>query len=442
MQINTSVITGTSITESLIARPLLGRVRTSAAEQAACEPVMRALAEQVKDKTGIVFEHLVPFQRYASENNCVIGVRAVDQLATGLIAEGHPTKNFLIKGKSASWGPQAGLICTDQHFSKLEGQSTGTIEKYNKQVAQCLKDGHANSGPLILNLERLKAIQTCFARRDAEAMPALKLTEPSANGDIHILARSPSGSTYAFVGVPVEQGDQLAYRIEHEGRPLEVLRAGSLDVGALPSELEPCHLPPPSNERPLTADYDLLVIGPHLSQLDKRDNLPVPDVSQKIFLQRFEHYGRSAQENLMRETGTSDFHSPAQFYRAADPLVGNTSQRIKQMIPEINEALVGQAGQWLVHHGADTESPVSDPAANYPATFFLPERVGRFDEICVIEDNQELAELIRQAKDAGYHMPINPLWDEEPGLVHSELQRSSFVEEHTRQLLSQRFCVA
>lgn len=431
-----SAIKGTSVTAELrTALPELGRVRMTDAEHAVREPAMRALAEQVKDMTGIAFEHLVPFQRYATESNCVIGVRAVDPLATGLISGGHPTKNFLIKGKSASWGPQAGLICADQRFSKLEDRDPKDIEKYNKQVRQCLDAGHARVGPLIVGRERLEEIREHFFQNAAKSgnEPALRLSEASVNGDIEIRARAPSGEYYLFHG---KQVDERAYRIEHQGQPLEVLKGAPLDVRLLANGPERCHQPPPPNELPLTADYDLLMIGPSLAQLDERDNLRLPDVSHGKFMQRFNHYSPSAQERMLRETAI-DLRNPAQFYAAEDKLVGNASQRIKQMIPEINNALVGREGQWLVHHNADSGSPATDPAANYPATFFLPQRIGRFDEICVIENNQELAELVQQAKDGGYHMPINPLWDD-PGLTKEELRRSSF-EVQARMLVQQLF---
>lgn len=210
--------------------PELGRVRMSGAEHAAREPAMWALAEQIKGKTGIVFEHLVPFQRYATESNCVIGVRAVDPLATGLISDGHPTKNFLIKGKSASWGPQAGLICADQRFSKLENCGPEKINEYNKQVRECLDAGNAHVGPLIVSRERLEVIQAHFAQafpKNGDA-PALQLSEACVPGDIEIRARAPSGEYYIFQGKQV--GKEPTYRIEHNGQPLEVLKGAPMDV--------------------------------------------------------------------------------------------------------------------------------------------------------------------------------------------------------------------
>ena len=92
------------------------------------------------------------------------------------------------------------------------------------------------------------------------------------------------------------------------------------------------------------------------------------------------------------------------------------------MIPVINAALVG-TGERVVHHNADSGSPASEAAANYPATFFLPVKLEGFDEMCVIEDRQQMAELIQKAKNSGYHVPLNPLWEADV----TSIRRADFV---------------
>ncbi|WP_446739924.1 anthrax toxin-like adenylyl cyclase domain-containing protein [Pseudomonas sp. TH31] len=117
--------------------------------------------EKVQHRTGIVASHIVSFQNVAKEHNCIIGIRPVETVATGLIEEGHPTKDFHIKGKSANWGPQAGMICVDQAFSKLEGclaSDPARIEKFNGQTRQCIEDGHAVAVPLVISRERMRTL--------------------------------------------------------------------------------------------------------------------------------------------------------------------------------------------------------------------------------------------------------------------------------------------
>ncbi|WP_242522221.1 hypothetical protein [Pseudomonas orientalis] len=92
------------------------------------------------------------------------------------------------------------------------------------------------------------------------------------------------------------------------------------------------------------------------------------------------------------------------------------------MINIINRKLVGDAEQ-VVHHSADSGNPFTDVSANYPVTFFLPAKLGRFDEISIICDAREMAEFINTAKDSGYHLPLNPLWEKEV----VEVRRPDFI---------------
>ncbi|QND86197.1 Adenylate cyclase ExoY [Chromobacterium vaccinii] len=347
--------------------------------------------EAVKDKTGMVAAHLIPLQQVARDHNCIIGIRPVDRLATELIETGHPTKGFHIKGKSASWGAQAGLICVDQRFSKLENASADRIAKFNSQTRQCIRDGDAAAVPLTISGSRLSSL--------LQAGVLNNLSRENAEGVRTFTAKAPSGKEYVFEAARKSGGEE-AYEIRHDGAPIEVLA-------------------PKADAKPLTADYDLLVIGPHLSDVGPQDNLPVPDIAHQVFRDRIDHY-----RGIPANVGLLDAYlNPKSFYRREDAEIGNASARIRDMIPVINQALVGD-GELVVHHNADSGSPATDPDANYPATFALPARIGRFDEICVIANKEELAELVKQAKDSGYHLPLNPLWEKEV----SGVRRESFVD--------------
>ncbi len=84
--------------------------------------------------------------------------------------------------------------------------------------------------------------------------------------------------------------------------------------------------------------------------------------------------------------------------------------RIEQMIELINQTLIGE-GERVVHHNADSGSPATEVCRQLPGDVFLPAKLGRFNEISIIRDSREMAELIKTAKDSGYHVPLNPLWE-------------------------------
>ncbi|ONH56875.1 adenylate cyclase [Pseudomonas cedrina subsp. cedrina] len=352
------------------------------------------MLDQVRGKTGIVASHLAPLQGIAAATNSIIGIRPVESVATGLIAAGHPTKDFHIKGKSANWGPQAGLICTDQAFSKLEQFVQKTPEKIanaNAQIVGCLQGGHAVPIPLKLSKSRIDEL-TALGHITQQA---------GRDGTLRLNARGPSQQSYTFEAHPISPGSD-SYLITHQGKPLEVLAK------------QP-------EGKALTADYDLHMIAPHLSDFGSQDNLPVPDVAHSVFKQRMERY-KQVPEEL-----SADFASAARFYSKEDPHLGNISPRLKQMIGIINQKLV-RDGERVVHHSADSGNPVTDVAANYPTTFFLPTKLGRFDEISIINNSREMMELIKTAKDSGYHVPLNPLWEKEV----VEVRRSDFIRARNR----------
>jgi len=349
---------------------------------------MQRLADSIKDKTGIVYSHLIPLQQLASDLNCIISFRPVDSLATDLIESGHPTKGFHIKGKSASWGPQAGFICVDQSFSKLENTSYERISKSNEHVKKCLSQGRAVSTDLTLTRSRIhsllqKRIIDDLSVENSQAVSSFK-------------AQGPSGKTYYFNAERVLGIYEDAYRILHKGDPIRVLA-------------------PAVNALAFTADYDLLIILPHISDYGFQDNLPVPDVSYHVFNNRVSSYTCDlAHDHALMQA----YSNSARFYKNEDADIGNASARVRLLIDLINEKLVGD-GEKVVHHNMDSSSPVTDLATNYPATFALPVKLGRFDKLCVIENNDDFAELISEAKESGYYNRLNPVWEKEIGKVYA-----------------------
>jgi hypothetical protein len=337
--------------------------------------------ELIRDKTGMVLAHLIPLQQVASDLNSIIGFRPVDKLATELIEEGYPTKGFHLKGKSASWGGQAGFICIDQGFSKLENASSERITQSNGQTQLCIREGRAIAVLLDIPRGRLQNL----LKNDMIDHFSLE----NADGICSFRAKGPSGQHYEFEAQRLPGDGEVCYRILHNGSPIEVLA-------------------PTSSTRPFTADYDLLLIAPHMSDLGPQDNVQVLDVAHQVFRDRLDHYSKLPSHPELR----GDYDDPTSFYRKSDREISNTSERVRHMIPIINQALVGE-GEKVVHHATDTTNPVTDPESNFPATFVLPTKLGRFNHICVIENTCELAELVVYAKNAGCHVPLHPLWEKE-----------------------------
>jgi hypothetical protein len=147
--------------------------------------------ESIKHKTGIVTAHLPGLLSVAKKYDCIIGICPVDPLATGLIEEGHPTKGINIKGKSASWGPQAGTICVNQTYSKLEDRP-GQIDAFSKKTEECIDNQHVFSVPLTLSRARLDFLCDAGKLTDLTRDPS---------GVIKFNAPGPSGTLYCFEAI-------------------------------------------------------------------------------------------------------------------------------------------------------------------------------------------------------------------------------------------------
>jgi hypothetical protein len=335
---------------------------------------------KIKDRTGVVTTHLVRIQEVAKEQNCVIALRPVETAATGLIESGWPTKGLHVKGKSSNWGVQAGTIPLDQTFSKLEKyKSTAPeiIKIFNQQTNQCVREKHAIPVQLKVSKQRIDYL--------LENNFIYSWHTLNHNQTIKINAIGLSGDTYEYEGIQCEDSPTPEYLIFQGQQPLMVLAK------------EP-------HGNPLTADYDLLLIGPHLSDIGPLDNLPLPDVSHDVFKQRLDKYMRIPDELKI------DYQDEKHFYSKANPDKGNITTRAAQMIPLLNQAMVGE-GEPVIHHGTDSANHISDTAANYPATFILPTKMSPFEEIVIVENQEQFAELVKVLKDYGHHIPINPLWE-------------------------------
>ncbi|MDD0976408.1 anthrax toxin-like adenylyl cyclase domain-containing protein [Pseudomonas fontis] len=351
---------------------------TSKEQASAAAKALASVIDTVKDHTGIVTSHLARLQAVAKAQNCVIAIRPVENAATGLIESGSPTKNLHIKGKSSNWGPQAGAITVNQAFSKLEAKLE-RLDAFNEQVGKCISEGHAFSIPLVVSKQRIN---------DLLAMGCL--TESRSTDDpnlVKLSARAPSDALYEFDAYKRSDGPDPEYEIFQQGRPLMVLSDKA-------------------EGKPLTADYDLLLIAPHIGDYGSQDKLDIPDVDHDTFKKRMDQYSQ------VPDGATQDYQSAQSFYSKADSEMGNSTARLNKMVPLLNEAVVG-TNPPVFHHSADASNPVTDTASNYPATFFLPVKLGSYDEIVVVNNSRELADLVQEAKENGFQIPMNPKWEAE-----------------------------
>lgn len=130
---------------------------------------------------------------------------------------------------------------------------------------------------------------------------------------------------------------------------------------------------------PLTADFDLLFVHSHYEDVD-----------------------------LGQQDKKRPFH----------PTLGIVSDKTTSVIDALNAKFDrGGPEKNMVHHGADTENPVTEMAANFPTTVLIPKKMlqnlGIYtDSPVLIKNEQELAKLYRTMQASGIKVETNPLWDQ------------------------------
>ncbi|WP_271787575.1 anthrax toxin-like adenylyl cyclase domain-containing protein [Aeromonas salmonicida] len=318
---------------------------------------------------GVPVGHAMRMQAVAKEKNTVFGIRPVEGMVTTLIDEGYPTKGLSVKGKSANWGPQAGFICVEQGLSKRENRGEVEIGKLNQAVAKGMGNGYTQAD-LKISHQRIGELIEKFGL-EAEGGGSVRL----------LLAQGPSGKPYEFVAK--QEGDSHMYQISLKGeeKAIQVLAD-------------------PKSGLPMTADYDLFMVAPPIEEYGSG--------------------GADARSNtaVKYKPLPNDPYTTETFYSRQDANHGNTTSRTRQLVDTLNETLGRGEHKNMFHHGDDAGNPVSAMGDNFPATFYLPQamehRVGgelmRFDEICVVPNEQSFKTFVACIKENGYHFNAHPDW--------------------------------
>ncbi len=97
-----------------------------------------------------------------------------------------------------------------------------------------------------------------------------------------------------------------------------------------------------------------------------------------------------------------------------DPRLGIYSERVEELITQLNAAYDRGPDKEMVHHGTDVFNPATDMASNLPATVFIPQQMlpmGVYtDSPLMIRTPQELVRLFRTMRDSDIRIESNDLW--------------------------------
>ena len=346
------------------------------------------------DRVGFPYSHGGAFQEVADETKNIIVSRAPGKYATGLIEESYATKGFAIKAKSCDWGPMAGFVLLDPHFSKQSRQDAG-IAKQADMVFAALAHG-ATSVPLFISEFRRQWLIANFL-----------IQEVAAPGPDEIIyrARAPAG---AAALPPFAAGLRFPLRrlqgIPDANEPLWSINC--LDTGGREFAVEALvnpHVPlGASYRRACTADYDLFAVWPRRQNFVAQralgvDRRPVDPFTLHALTQQVPPADAALHHAIKANVDALEVQE-----------LGNISLRIEDTAARLNMAISrrGYRGGNIVHHSDEAGRPfVND--IDLPVIAFVPnDPLSPF----ALESLFELSVFIREAHAAGYVTIVNPAW--------------------------------
>lgn len=336
-------------------------------------------------ESGIVPEHATQFSTVARQNNQFILFRKVEKWATGLIKENFATKNLHVKGKSSTWGPQAGFICCDQGLSKLHGSDADTLSSFNQKIRESVAHGYAVEAPLVISEKRLLALS---------GLGAIDSVAQGKSGRWIAKARQ---ETFHLLPCDVAHAEQKA-AVSRFGRTTGLWVFREVLVRGQIKDLKLVTVLANANRSPLTADYDLFAICPHLSTGGYGGALKGESAGTKF---------RAAVEGVRAALGQAE-------RRALHTDLGRMSYTQRRTKDLLNQAAVsaGYSGGNVVHHGTEVDNPVTE--LDFPVTVFVP---GSSGGIYGAQNQMELESLVGDMLLAGYAFYSNRLWQTRAGTI-------------------------
>lgn len=358
------------------------------------------------DRVGFPYAHGGAFQEVANETRNIILSRAPGKYATGLIEESYATKGFHIKAKSCDWGPMAGFVLLDPHFSK-QSRSDAGIAKQTKMVFSALGHG-ANSVPVFISEFRRQWLIANGLIQEVHTVP------PPPAGEIVYRAVTADGSAAIppfaaglrfplrqLMGIPDAPGPLWSVNcVDAGGREfaVEALVNPNVPLGA-------------TYRRACTGDYDLFAVWPTRQHYQAQAALGVDRRPVDTFT--LHEVWSAAASNQLREAIAANVDALER------PGLGNITLRVEDTAVRLNRAIArrGYRGGNIVHHSDEGGRPFINDI-DLPTIAFVPNNA---NSPFAIESLFDLSIFIRQAHQAGYVTIVNGAWSADIIAAHNAI---------------------
>ncbi|MBX3709714.1 MAG: hypothetical protein KIT56_09630 [Gammaproteobacteria bacterium] len=291
---------------------------------------------------GMPALHMHAIRQAAESYNTVIGIRTVSKYARTFIEDGYPTKPFAVKNKSSNTGIAAGLIAINPAYCQVP---LSKYKEYTKLLDNAFqKDPCLQSIPCILPENRFNELQQLLGNNIT--------IQKILNQNIYIIDWKKEETQIRVTARKIgSSSDYLIF--DKNNQPLLVLGKTILDDQ--------------NNQiiKPITADYDLLVICPPYSDLNLsgKDKTPFPTYGCPRHMY-----------DLLKASTLPNYIGPKE-----DTKGGNWSQRTREMITILNKNIAAldekrkDKNNKIIHHNSEFHNPFANELIkNLPCLIVLP----------------------------------------------------------------------
>ena len=232
-------------------------------------------------ESGLVSSHISGVERAMKERNTFLFLRPTEYDSTMLIEEGYATKSMDIHDKSSDWGPMAGFVPCDPAFSKVGDKAPnpdlhphphGDAQPIQLFLTDSLVGKLERAGKMVRSIDtRLRLLQDENVELDDQNTLSAAAPAPDAPRFYRLPQPPMSSPKDTYFCLIKQAGRWQVYWVHWSSTQRPGPKSGKLH------QLQVWAYVTGGALKPVTGDYDMWMVAPHMSHLKSYPSLAAVD---------------------------------------------------------------------------------------------------------------------------------------------------------------------